>query len=158
MHLSKGITGNMVLLGVIGLSACGFDAQYEKLFGEAEQFTHRPAMVMFVNEGDIKADGASITIDMEKINIGGQSAEDILKRARNWRLNVFTLNGDYLDGSNNYNTDHTIHLQKIPVDKLVRADLDLHPKRLWKSAEAEVGPEAEVVTASFLVLLHKYPD
>lgn len=149
------MAGCTLLLSLVALPGC---TMYEKFFGNPDQFSHRPAMVMFVNDPDITSDGASVTIEMDKINIGALAVTDILKSARDWRLNVFTLNGSYLDGNDKYNTEEKIILQKLPLDKMLRADLDMHPKSFWKGSDAEVGPDAEVLTKSFLVLLHKYPE
>ena len=71
---------------------------------------------------------------------------------------MFTLNGTHLDGNDKYNTEEKIILPKLPLDKMLRADLDMHPKRILKGPDGEVGPDAEVLTKSFLVLLHKYPE
>lgn len=153
------MAGCMLLLSLVALPGCII---YEKFFGNPDQFSHRPAMVMFVNDPDITSDGASVTasvtIEMDKIHIGGLAVKDALSMARDWRLNVFTLNGSYLDGNDKYNTEEKIILQKLPLDKMLRADLDMHPKRFLKGSDAEVGPDAEVLTKSFLVLLHKYPE
>jgi len=143
------MAGCTLIVSLVMLQGCAF---LEKMFGNPDQFSHRPAMVMFAKPGEITSDGARLEIDMSKINIGGISLDDILDHARDWRLNVFTLNGRFLSGNPDYNTNKNIHLDKLPLDKMLRVDLDLH---LRSSSE---GPDAEVLTKSFLVLLHKYPE
>lgn len=150
--VARHLTLSLVLC--LALPGC---VTYEKMFGDPEQFSHRPAMVMFVNDTDISSDRARVTIDFTKINIGGYVLSDILEKARNWRLSVFTLDGTYLDGKD-WNSDSKAVLEKLPVNKLLRADLDIHAKSIWKSEESETAPDAKVTTKSFLVLLHKYPE
>ena len=54
-----------------------------------DQFSHRPAMVMFVNSPDINSGPrACVTIDMDKINIGGIDVKDVLETLREWKVNV----------------------------------------------------------------------
>lgn len=149
------MAGCALLLSLIALTGCTL---YERTFGNPDQFSHRPAMVMFVNSPDITPDGARVIIDMDEISIGGFAVKDLLNSQREWRVNVFSFRGSHLDGNDKFNTEHKITLHKLPLDKMLSVDIDMHPKSFWKSSDAEVGPDAEVLTKSFLVLLHKYPE
>ena len=53
------MAGCTLVLSLVALPGC---TMYERIFGDPDQFSHRPAMVMFVDDHDITKDGASLTI------------------------------------------------------------------------------------------------
>lgn len=148
--------GSMVvcalLLSSLLFSGCSFVV---KLFDEAENSSHRPAMVLLANE--VTKDGTSVLIDIDEIAIGKVAFADLIGMAEAWRVNLSTWNGNirvgpYAEYISTKQRTLTLQIPKDKMDKLLQADLDL------KLKDTMNGADAKEVTKSFGVLVHKYPD
>jgi hypothetical protein len=63
---------------------------------------------------------------------------------------VYTLNGDYVDGDDTFSTQKMFYLKNLPLDTLLRADLDFHAKGASKKDVMQ--------TMNFPALVHMFPE
>lgn len=137
----------MLLLGLVLLSGCTL---LEKTSGDPEPFSHRPPLVLLANKDNVTMGRANVTIEMNEIAIGAVSVKEMLKMADDWRLLVYTLDRDlFIDGNPEFNTIPTLHLKNLPLDTLLVADLEFHPKGSSKDVPG---------VKSFPFLVHVFPE
>ncbi|OAI45169.1 hypothetical protein AYO43_01820 [Nitrospira sp. SCGC AG-212-E16] len=140
--------GSTLLLALVLLPGC---ATYHNMFDDPEEFSHRPPLVLLVSKDDVMSGKAKAKIDMSEIRIGSVSLPDAMEMAQDWRLLVYSLNGnDYIDGDDKFATEKIFYLNNLPLDTLLRVHLDFYAKGASKKDAMR--------TMGFLALVHTFPE
>jgi len=119
-----------------------------------EAYLQRPGILIIVSPDAVKDGKVDYTLDADTVEISGVRMGKLLGKAESWRVNLFQ-NGNRVSGIDDFEDNRNnriIELPGVPVEKLLRADLDLHLR-------GTLGKEdAECRTESFMVLFHQYPE
>jgi hypothetical protein len=140
----------IVLVTCFLFSGCDLD-KWMHPGKDAQTDIQRAALLIIVNANDVKDGKVDFMVNTEKIDIAGNRLSDWLDKAKSWRINLFR-DGNRIVGDDEFITKKTIPLPGAPVNKLLRADLDIH-------LSGTLGKDdAKFRTETFMILFHQYPD